>query len=285
MVPSCPDSGWLSQGHLQPEIASRMYRSGSLLCLLLMLTSSGVARGGTHGADCLAGAVAQPVQIARVTDGDTVVLSDGQRVRLIGLNTPELNAAVARDQALAGLAKQALQKFLEGEEITLIPGRDTLDSYGRTLAHIRLADGRDAANALIAAGLGVAVAVGANTRCADALLALEHAARRARVGIWALPGERFRETPVPGSQLHGFHMLTGRVLRSSGHERKRYLEMESGLKVHLGSDWPEDTTNTQAFLDSVTGRHVEVRGWFVSRAGRAELTLHHPLNLEIIEKR
>ena len=91
---------------------------------------------------------------ARVIDGDTFVLRDGQRVRVAGLDTPERGhrARCPREQALAVRATERARALL-ADGFTLLPARSR-DKYGRLLASVVLPDGRDFAAVLIDEGLG-----------------------------------------------------------------------------------------------------------------------------------
>lgn len=82
------------------------------------------------------------VQISAVLDGDTVETSSGERVRLLGIDAPEV---AHHDQAAQPYGEQStawLTKVLLSERVLLKFDRETQDRYGRTLAWIYLADGR-----------------------------------------------------------------------------------------------------------------------------------------------
>ncbi|KAL3930210.1 MAG: hypothetical protein SGBAC_011858 [Bacillariaceae sp.] len=74
-----------------------------------------------------------------VYDGDTLTLADGRRVRLLGIDTPELKekqpfAEEAKDYTNSRCYKQQLFVYHE-------PGGEETDHYGRTLAHIFVKSG------------------------------------------------------------------------------------------------------------------------------------------------
>ena len=73
--------------------------------------------------------------VAEVVDGDTIELTDGRRVRYIGINTPE------RDQPYYREATEANRQLVAGQAVQLEFDQDTFDQYGRTLAYIWV-DGR-----------------------------------------------------------------------------------------------------------------------------------------------
>ena len=76
--------------------------------------------------------------VARVVDGDTVEMSTGATIRLIGIDTPEVG------QCGYAPAAQRLRTLVEGQGVTLTPGaRDDVDRYGRLLRYLDVA-GTDA---------------------------------------------------------------------------------------------------------------------------------------------
>lgn len=266
-------------------LADRMQKRHPLRCLfcvsLLVLTPLARADNPLPENSCPDRAETESVSIAHVTDGDTVILGDQRRVRLIGLNTLELNTPDPQDRLLAQRARDALQVFLENGQALIITGQDTHDRHGRTLAHLRRPDGQDAAQTLIAAGLGLAVAVGRNTLCAEALHTLELQAREAGLGLWHSPGSwQLDNTPLTG-QEHGFHVANARVQAVEGRNSKTILILDNGLQVRLGSTWPERGEFAASELDRLIGQEIQVRGWLGTFAGRQSLILHHPSNLEL----
>lgn len=75
-------------------------------------------------------------RVERVVDGDTLIVSGGQRVRLLGVDTPEL----ARDGRPAEPWSDAAREFLDGavgdREVSLGFDREPYDKYGRRLAYL-----------------------------------------------------------------------------------------------------------------------------------------------------
>lgn len=72
----------------------------------------------------------QKVIVARVIDGDTFELSDGRRVRLIGVNTPE---STTRTEEYGKEASNYTKSKLEGKEVYLQKDVSETDQYGRLL--------------------------------------------------------------------------------------------------------------------------------------------------------
>jgi micrococcal nuclease len=68
------------------------------------------------------------VFVKRVIDGDTIVLNNGEKVRYIGIDTPE------RDEDYYNKAKEFNKKLVEGKTVRLETDVQQRDRYGRLLA-------------------------------------------------------------------------------------------------------------------------------------------------------
>ena len=112
-------------------------------------------------------AAATSACVAYVSDGDTLRLCSGERVRLVGIDAPEragsdrcsarsrMRLAGSRnpswcDAAMAERSKAALERFIATGTVRV--ERRGLDAYGRTLARVTV-NGRDAGEWLISQGL------------------------------------------------------------------------------------------------------------------------------------
>jgi Excalibur calcium-binding domain/Staphylococcal nuclease homologue len=87
---------------------------------------------------------------AVVVDGDTITMSDGSTVRLIGIDTPE------RGQCGYHESSAVLTQLIAGQNITLVAGaRDDVDRYGRLLRYVE-ANGQDVDLQMIESGHAIA---------------------------------------------------------------------------------------------------------------------------------
>lgn len=92
----------------------------------------------------------EPLTVAHAVDGDTIELSSGETVRLIGVDTPESG------ECGYGEATQHMSEIARGYRVTLIPGaRDDRDQYGRLLRYVEV-DGQDVGLAQINNGYAIA---------------------------------------------------------------------------------------------------------------------------------
>jgi endonuclease YncB( thermonuclease family) len=93
-----------------------------ILALAALLAASGCS--GSHQA-----------VVARVLDGDTIVLTEGRHVRLVQLDAPETDEG----ECYARAAERVLARLLPlgaKVEIETDPALDKVDTYGRTLAYV-----------------------------------------------------------------------------------------------------------------------------------------------------
>ena len=126
---------------------------------------------------------ADDCRVARVSDGDTFYCRDGRKVRLIGIDTPELAQGAAGDAA-----RGALRRLLpEGASVRLELDAAPRDRYRRTLAYVWRGE-RLVNEAMVREGWAVLFTVPPNVRYARRLERAQHEARARRAGLWARGG-------------------------------------------------------------------------------------------------
>lgn len=130
------------------------------------------------------------VSVGEIFDGDTFRTTRGERIRLLGINTPEVMHDSQPAQPWSQEAKQRLQALIAHRNVELRGDTEKRDRYGRTLAQVYLRDGTWVNRQLIAEGLAQVYTFAPNFRYAAPLLAAEHEARLAGRGLWL--SERFR---------------------------------------------------------------------------------------------
>jgi micrococcal nuclease len=124
---------------------------------------------------------ADTVRVTRVIDGDTIVISTGEHVRYIGMDTPEMNPT---PEPYAEAATEANRQLVEGKVVRLEKDVSETDRYGRLLRYVWV-DGTMVNRELVQRGLAEAKAYPPDTRYQPLLEAAEAEARLAGRGIWA----------------------------------------------------------------------------------------------------
>jgi endonuclease YncB( thermonuclease family) len=88
-------------------------------------------------------------RVKYVIDGDTVVLDDDVRVRLIGINAPEKKSDSKAAEPFSLEAQLLLQSLVLGKKVRVIRGIEPFDKYRRSLAYLELEDGTDVQESLL----------------------------------------------------------------------------------------------------------------------------------------
>ncbi|MCF5069847.1 thermonuclease family protein, partial [Pseudomonas syringae] len=206
--------------------------------------------------------------VQRVVDGDTLRLSDGRSVRLIGLNTPELGKQGRGDEPFAVAARKRLEALVADSDgrVGLQLGKQAKDHYGRTLAHVYSASGVNLEAQMLADGLGFQVAVAPNVDLVACQQAAEARARQSGLGVW-------RQSPVQKAQqisTSGFALLSGRVSKVQRNRGGIWIELQDSVVLRVAPNLLGRFD--VASLLALKGRQIEARGWVVDRSRRGGLT-------------
>lgn len=254
--------------------------TGCALVAFGLLAAPAVPAAGTDG--CLTERIDERVRVGQVLDGDTLALQDGRRLRLIGINAPELGHDGTPHEPGALAARDALRRlvFLNRNQLGLRLGREREDRYGRLLAHAFLDDGRNLTALMLGQGQGFALTVPPNTWQAECYHATAARARSAGKGLWRRSDFRPRPAADLPISTQGFHFIRGRVTHVSEGQYNRWINLQGNvalriartdLKAFGGLDWAE-----------LPGREIEASGWIYQRRGQLRLQIRHPLMLTVL---
>ena len=212
-------------------------------------------------------------QVEKVYDGDTILLTNGWKVRFLEINTPEVAGRGKAAQPGGEQAKHWLQTQLQHQQISLETDVERQDKYGRMLAYVFSADGRFINLELVKNGLATVSIFPPNLKYADELLLAEHNAEQAGIGIWAYP----EYAPLPFQALNqsnyqGWKRISGRVQAIKPTAKGAYLQFSRQTAIHItGQDlalFPP--------LNNYLGKNMEVRGWVQKAGKRFNIIVRHP---------
>ena len=228
--------------------------------------------------------------VVSAPDGATLILSDGEKVRLGGIQAPKLFSGdeASMDWPLAEAAKTRLNVLAAGSRIALAAGRNAHDRNGRLIGQVYLPDGTWLQQAMVADGLARAYSFPDSRDCAAELLQTEARARAERSGIWSEPFYAIRDAARPKDILERagfFELVEGRVHKAEN--------VGSTVYLNFGRYWKEDFTVTidkaAMKLFSADGRDplklegalVRVRGWIEDKDG-PRIAVTHPEQIEVL---
>jgi endonuclease YncB( thermonuclease family) len=127
------------------------------------------------------------VKVHWVDDGDTIVVAGGERVRYLGINTPEVAHKDKPGEPFGEEAKAFNKKLVQGRWINLELAEQQRDHYGRLLAFVFLEDGTSVNGELIRQGYAHLLRRESKLPYWKRLLELQRHALKEKKGMWSLP--------------------------------------------------------------------------------------------------
>lgn len=235
-----------------------------------------------EAADCPSFKAIESAHIRYVHDGDTVILQDQRKVRLIGIDTPELARNDSPEQPYAIQARDYVRELLHqhGSLVRLMPGQEKQDRYGRQLYHIELANGELIQSALLKAGLAIAFTTPPNQKLSHCYQQAEQQAASKKRHIWSHPKYQAIQARDILPSTEGFHIVQARA-RHIGESKKAYwINFDDNFSaridkrdLHFFKDQP---------LEQLIGKQLQIRGWIRHYKNKAQVTLRHPSALRLI---
>jgi micrococcal nuclease len=223
--------------------------------------------------------------VITVYDGDTVkVRLEGrsdEKVRLIGVDSPELDDARERVRLMAFLAKRFAFSRLYQVQVELLPGPEERDGFGRLLAFVRTPDGRLFNVSLVREGFAHAyLRFPFDEALRKELKAAESEARQAGKGLWGTepwpvigPGEAAQRV---GEIL----TVRFRCLRSYKRSSFRLIEADGAA---FDAAVPLDVFKTLPGPLDFQGRTVEATGLVELYKGRPQIVIGVPVQIKLFD--
>lgn len=231
--------------------------------------------------------------VVSVIDGDTLILDDHSKLRLIGAlrPAPPIATTTEADWLPAAAAKAALERFTAGQSLLLEQDQRATDRYGQQLAQAFIVSESGSVwlqGRMVEEGFARAYSFPDNRGCAAELIALEGQARRDRRGLWANAAYAVRNADLTRELLRyvgSYQLVEGTVATAVASKGKVYLD--------FGADWKTDFTAAidptarkqfdTGGLDvaSLKGQRLRIRGWIENVAG-PQIRVTHPEQIELI---
>jgi micrococcal nuclease len=230
---------------------------------------------------CLPPVAIARAQIARTDAAGVLFLRDGRAVKVEGLLRPAEGGAFHQFQT-------TWKRLLDGLTVSLRARAPKLDRYGRLRAQVLLSDDRWLQEELLRRGLARAEIAPDRPECARELYAAEEEARKAHLGLWAVPGNAIR-TPesLRWRDLGTFQIVEGTVLN---------VKVSGRAYLNFGRNWRTDFTVTistdamktfrRAGVDpyGYVGKRIRVRG-YIDRMNGFEIEAASPEAIEMLPSR
>ena len=224
------------------------------------------------------------VRITKVVDGDTVINHRNERIRLIGINTPEKSKHKKRKNPLADEALQYLEKWVLNKRVLVEYDADRVDPHGRFLAHLHDRYGNINAR-MVREGYAWQAVVPPNTKYLDCYYDREQKARQEGKGVWGIA--QYDAVPAVPSQIDaqlGFIRMRGVVEKVEQRARSTWFLFGKRISARIKDE------NLDYFegldLAQLRGQEIVLRGWvFALKSNRVVypsiiMEIDHPLMIE-----
>jgi len=221
------------------------------------------------------------VAIKYVIDGDTVIRENGDRIRLIGLDTPEIGHDGSPDQDGAINARVYLDSLLKHHTtLAIVYDIERRDRHDRALTHLFLPDGTNVQALLLRDGLGTPLTIPPNLLFMQCYRQQALQASMARRGIWRLK----QYQPVSVTELtgreRGYRIIEGQVTRIGKSPSSIWLNLENNTAIHIV---PMDLQYfNEVDMKNIAGKTVRASGSLYRRNKELQMRLRHQIDLEIL---
>jgi len=136
----------------------------------------------------------RPHEVVRVIDGDTFVIENNVKVRLLGVDAPEVGNCYSKEST------NFLKKLIKGKKVYLQKDISGTDDFGRLLRYVILRNNDPEKDdilvndLLVRSGYAMDYKSSPDNRYRDLFSSSRNIARRAKIGIWKeCPEEAFSQ--------------------------------------------------------------------------------------------
>ena len=226
----------------------------------------------------------EKAKVKFVYDGDTLLLTDKRKIRIIGVDTPETKHHKQKEQAYAAKATEALRELLKRfhNQVSLQYGAQRKDRYSRILAHVFLADGTNISNWLLERGFAKTLAIPPNIKLANCYKTVEEDAQIQSLRIWKLPSNQIKDATTLTQRFKGYVRLRGQVNKIKHTKKSLLIELESNAKRRIQVKIQKRNLHyfTDIDLSDLLAETIVVTGRLKNKYGKQIIYLNHPSQLE-----
>lgn len=217
--------------------------------------------------------------VKKVYDGDTVQLDDGRKIRLLGINTPEIQHRDKQAEAGGQEAKDWLLGKILHKRVRLEFDTEKTDKYGRTLAYLFTENNELINLSLVRQGLATLSIYPPNLLYVNELMAAQEEAEKDKVGLWALADYAV----IPVSRLTeaghiGWTRLSGKITDIHTTARFIYLIFSNQMDARIECQWLSLFPDVNSYL----GKTLEVRGWLNRKEKHFSVLIRHPSAIKVL---
>jgi len=211
-------------------------------------------------------------------DGDTIHTAKGYKLRLLHINTPEINPTSAKvAEPYARQAKKRLSDLIgSSQKIYWFYDQRKKDRYKRQLAFVFNQQGLLLNAALVAEGLAHTLVILPNQRYWSCINDSQNQARQRSIGIWS--NEYFSAEQASKLKVkRGSRLVKGKITKIVITKKYQWLILDGKLWVGIATKNRHYFKKYQAKFKQ--GQSVTLRGYIYQSYGKLRLKLSHPAML------
>ncbi|MCP4354161.1 MAG: hypothetical protein GY793_00750 [Proteobacteria bacterium] len=226
-----------------------------------------------------------------VYDGDTFTTTDGKKVRLLNINTPETAKKNRTSEPYSIKAKEALKDLVLNKEVKLVFDEEKKDKYKRMLAYVYLKDGTFVNAEILKQGLAHLYSFPKNVSKFEELKKAENFARNKSLGLWSHKRWKIQDAnstnPVEKFRFGKYQVFEGKVKECKAIADKVYLNFAENWRTDFSVQikdkyfkyFKNANINPETFY---CNKKLRIRGILIPVNG-ALISATHPQQLEILK--
>jgi micrococcal nuclease len=231
------------------------------------------------------------VKVAKIIDGDTIILDNGKHLRYLGIDTPETHLMqegnwVYAPQPFGKEAAEFNRGLVEGKTIKVEFDTQKNDKYSRLLGYCYLPDGQIVNAKMLEEGYATLFIKAPNIKHTDIFLAAQNKARESKKNLWG--GLEVIPAADAGNYLDQIRTIRGKV--------EKIYDAGTILLLSFGKNYK--TAFTVVIFDDAkdffykkninpavfySGKTLEVSGRIKNFMGRPEIVISIPEEITILE--
>lgn len=254
---------------------------GRFFIALLLYFATGYCYSNPNLPDtCVSTNFKDEALVKKVIDGDTVILVDERHIRLVGINTPELDHDnYSKSEPGAIRARDRLANLLEKKPVYLDYDKERFDRHGRTLAHLYLVNGTNVQATLLIEGLAIPLTIPPNLDNHHCYELASELARRNKKGLWKLAAYQPVNVITLTGKEQGFRFIRGKIRQISESRSSLWINLENNVALRIVK------ADLQYFnidnLKLLTNKIVEAHGWLYRKNNQLRMRIRHPSNIKV----
>lgn len=222
-----------------------------------------------------------------VYDGDTLLLKDKRKIRIIGIDTPEVAHHQQKSQAYGAKAREALRELLKrfNYRIILRYGAEKQDRYARILAHVYLPNGTNISNWLLERGYAKTLAIPPNIKLAKCYQSVEAKAQQQSLKIWRYKYNQVKTIETLSRNFSGYIRFKGVVKGIKRHKKSLTISFKGNTKKPIRIKIKKKHLRyfKQLKINNLRNKTILVTGVLRKRYGKRTIYVNYPTQLNITQ--